>query len=101
VLDLAAAHVAALEHLPDAAGVYNLGTGTGNSVLEVIGEVERVTGLRVACEQAPRRAGDPPSLVASHARAAAALAWTPERSLETIVSDAWAWLRDHPSGYGD
>jgi len=101
VLDLAAAHVAALERLPDAGGVYNLGTGTGNSVLEVLREVESVTGGTIAHDLAARRAGDPPSLVASHARAATALAWKPKRSLETIVSDAWSWLRDHPRGYGD
>jgi len=101
VLDLAAAHVAALERLPDAGGVYNLGTGTGNSVLEVLREVESVTGGTIAHDLAARRAGDPPSLVASHARAAAALAWKAERSLETIVSDAWAWLQSHPDGYTD
>jgi len=101
VLDLAAAHVAALERLPEAAGAYNLGTGTGNSVLDVLRAAEKTTGRDVDFVVAPRRRGDPPVLVASHARAAAVLDWTPQRSLDDIVTDAWTWLRQHPDGYAD
>jgi UDP-glucose-4-epimerase GalE len=101
VRDLAEAHVAALERLPGAAGVYNLGTGDGNSVLDVVTTAERVTGNAIARTVTPRRAGDPPVLVASHGRASRGLGWTPRRTLDTIVADAWAWLRTHPEGYGE
>ena len=100
VLDLAEAHVAALERLPAAAGVYNLGTGSGNSVLDVLSTAESVTGAPVARRVTARRPGDPPVLVASHRRAAAALGWSPRRTLRTIVDDAWRWLSAHPDGYG-
>ena len=101
VSDLAAAHVAALEGLPAAAGVYNLGTGTGNSVLDVVRAVAEATARTPRVEHAPRRPGDPPVLVASHARAQAVLNWRPERTLERTVRDAWTWLQAHPDGYGD
>jgi UDP-glucose 4-epimerase len=99
VLDLAEAHVAALERLPVAAGVYNLGTGSGNSVLDVLSTAEAVTGATIARRVTARRPGDPPVLVASHQRAAAALGWSPRRTLLTIVDDAWRWLSAHPQGY--
>ena len=101
VLDLAEAHVAALERLPAAAGVYNLGTGTGNSVLDVLTTAEGASGFTIARRVTARRTGDPPVLVASHARAASALGWTPQRTLRAIVADAWAWSGAHPGGYGD
>jgi UDP-glucose 4-epimerase len=101
VSDLAAAHILALEGLPAASGVYNLGTGEGNSVLDVLRAVTRATGREVAHHVAPRRPGDPPVLVASHDRARTVLGWAPERSLEDIVDDAWEWLQEHPGGYGD
>jgi UDP-glucose-4-epimerase GalE len=93
VLDLAEAHVAALRHLLDggASAALNLGTGAGASVAEVIGAVERVTGRRVPVEQAPRRAGDPPALVADPRLAQATLGWRAERNLDSIVADAWRW----------
>jgi UDP-glucose 4-epimerase len=92
VLDLAHAHLAALRYL-DAGGestAFNLGTGRGHSVREVLATVERVTGLAVAHRVGPRRAGDPPVLVASPERAKRVLGWAPQRpSLEAIVQDAW------------
>ncbi len=99
VADLAEAHVAALERLPGSAGAYNLGTGTGNSVLDVVRAVASATARPLDVEMAPRRPGDPPVLVASHARAEAALGWRPRRDLTQIVGDAWEWSCAHPKGY--
>lgn len=96
VADLAEAHLLALES--SATGthrIYNLGSGTGFSVTEVIDACTRVTGLPIAVEQAPRRAGDPAVLIASSDRAIAELGWKPRfTDLDVIVSDAWTFLRD-------
>jgi UDP-glucose 4-epimerase len=98
--DLAAAHVLALEKAE--AGrhdIYNLGTGTGYSVREVIDAVKRVTGREFEVREEDRRAGDPPQLVAANAKAREGLGWTPERSLDDMVADAWAWRQARPQGY--
>ena len=103
VVDLAAAHIAALQYLADggAGGVYNLGTGTGHSVMEVIETARRVTGTELPATIAGRRAGDPPFLVADPSKARDELGWVAERSdLETILEDAWRWRAAHPHGYG-
>ncbi len=92
VRDLAEAHIAALGYLDGggASGAFNLGTGVGHSVREVVRVVEAVSGHTVPVVEAPRRAGDPPILVASAARASRVLGWTAKRaSLEEIVRDAW------------
>jgi UDP-glucose-4-epimerase GalE len=99
VADLADAHIAALEALPDVQGSFNLGTGAGDSVQAVLDAIEAVTGLTLARETSPRRAGDPPVLVASNTRAAERLGWRPRRSLTDAVADAWAWMCAHPDGY--
>jgi UDP-glucose-4-epimerase GalE len=94
VNDLADAHVKALEHL--AAGkdsfAVNVGTGQGHSVQEVISAVETVTGKRVPRKIGPRRAGDPPRLVANPARAQALLRWKATRGLHDVVATAWNWM---------
>ena len=95
VTDLANAHVAALAHLaangPNAA--LNLGTGKGHSIREVIRCVESVSGRTVPYREVPRRAGDPPELVADASRAEALLGWRPRySSLATIVETAWHWF---------
>ena len=103
VADLAAAHLLALDHLGrgGASQFLNLGTGTGFSVREVIETVRRVTGRDVPHAIGPRRAGDPPRLVADATRARAVLGWSPNRpALETIVRSAWDWMQAHPNGYG-
>jgi UDP-glucose 4-epimerase len=99
VADLADAHVAALEALPRVQGAFNLGTGAGASVREVLDTVEETTGLRLQRQPAERRAGDPPTLVASNRRAAEHLGWRPLRTLADAVRDAWTWMVAHPRGY--
>ena len=95
VNDLATAHVKALEHLNAGKSSFavNLGTGTGASVREVIAAVEKATGKRVPHKIVPRRAGDPPALVANPAKAEALLQWKAERGLDNIVSTAWKWMQ--------
>jgi UDP-glucose-4-epimerase GalE len=102
VADLAAGHVAALRHLRSGGGpgAFNLGTGVGTSVLEAVRAVERATGRSVPWSLAPRRQGDPASLVASPARARALLGWSARYlRLEEAAAHQWAWMRAHPSGY--
>jgi UDP-glucose 4-epimerase len=98
--DLAAAHLLALEAA--AAGrhdVYNLGSGHGYSVREVINAARRVTGRELEVEERPRRPGDSPRLVASSERIRARLGWVPKHGLDEIVGDAWEWMQRHPHGY--
>jgi UDP-glucose 4-epimerase len=99
VADLADAHIAAVEALPDVQGAFNLGTGAGDSVRAVLETVRRVTGLELHARAAARRPGDPPALVASNTRAGERLGWHPSRSLEDAVRDAWSWMEAHPQGY--
>jgi UDP-glucose 4-epimerase len=94
VTDLAQAHVAAVEALSDGgpSRKYNVGTGSGYSVKEVLGAVEKVTGKPVPYVMGPRREGDPPALVADSTRLQSELGWKPEYSdLDTIVRTAWNW----------
>jgi UDP-glucose 4-epimerase len=97
VTDLAAAHVDALERLiaaPQESLTLNCGYGRGFSVLEVLDSVDRVTNRTIERRLGPRRAGDPPALVADNARILATLPWRPRRDrLDTIVADALAWER--------
>lgn len=102
--DLAQAHLLAVRHLLGGGGSrqYNLGNGQGFSVRQVIDTVERVSGLKVPHEDAPRRPGDPAKLIASSERIRAELGWTPQRpNLDDIVGDAWRWHESHPDGFGD
>jgi UDP-glucose 4-epimerase len=115
VADLADAHVAALLATdpadprtgpvgggPTEPLIANLGTSTGFSVKDVLREAEAIVGTPIPHTVGPRRAGDPPVLVASNARAREALGWTPGRStLPEMIGSAWAWRRAHPMGYGD
>ena len=106
VVDLAAAHVLAVEalHGGTQSTAYNVGLGEGFTVREVLDAVDRVvapqTGGPLKRELAPRRAGDPPSLVADAARIRGALGWIPQfLNLDTIIETAWEWHRSHPHGY--
>ncbi len=92
--DLALAHASAIEYIDrhEGAHVFNLGSENGASVLDVIASVERVTGKAVPRRDAPRRPGDPPSLVADSQRARELLGWVPRyRTLDSIVETAWRW----------
>ena len=93
VLDLADAHVRAVERLL-AGGesiAANLGTGDGVTVLELLAAIERVTGKRVPASAAPRRDGDSPALVADNSYAQRELGWTPSRDTDAVIVDAWKW----------
>lgn len=94
VSDLAAAHIAALRYLESGGSPnsFNVGTGKGSSVREVIDTVERVTGRKVPQRLGPRRAGDPPQLVADSSKAMQTLDWRPvHSSLDNIIRTAWQW----------
>lgn len=102
VLDLANAHYLAYRYLSDggSSDIFNLGTGDGFSVLEIINSTEKATGLKVNYEISPRRAGDPAKLIASNEKAKEILGWVPKHSsIEEIISDAWKWHKSHPDGY--
>jgi len=102
VTDLADAHVKALDYLQTGgkSEVFNLGSGTGFSVLEVIETARKVTGEAIPAEIAPRRPGDPAWLVASSEKIKTELDWNPQYAgLETIIQTAWQWHKTHPDGY--
>ena len=104
VEDIVAAHVLALGALDPARRdrwAYNLGVGRGFSVREVIDVCRKVTGRDVPFVEGPRRPGDPPTLVADASLIARRLGWTPRHTdVAEMAAHAWAWLRDHPRGYG-
>lgn len=102
VLDLAEAHIAALQALAQGqeSGAYNVGTGQGCSVREVIGMARKVTGRAILVLDAARREGDPDVLVAGVEKIRKRLGWQARYSdLETIIATAWQWHKGHPQGY--
>jgi UDP-glucose 4-epimerase len=100
VKDLAQAHILGLQ--PGKTGFFNLGNGDGYSVKQVIAMCEKVTGKKILAIEKPRRAGDPPRLVAAAGKAIRELGWQPEfPKLEDIVTTAWAWHTKNPNGYAD
>jgi UDP-glucose 4-epimerase len=102
VEDLAEAHVLALEGGgPGQHRIYNLGSGDGYSVREVIETARSVTGVDIPVRETDRRPGDPPELVASSAKICAELGWEPHKDLEAMIEDAWTWHQAHPAGYAD
>jgi UDP-glucose 4-epimerase len=102
VVDLAKAHVLALEALVTGSRTYNLGCGGGFTVREVLEAAREVTGSRIPVQIGPRRPGDPAVLVASSDRIRAELDWRPRfEDLREIVASAWAWRRANPRGYED
>ncbi|GAC1470093.1 MAG: UDP-glucose 4-epimerase GalE [Chloroflexota bacterium] len=103
VLDLASAHVLALEHLANGGGsdIFNVGAGTGYSNWDIVRVLKQVTGIDFPVEIGPRRPGDPAALVADASKLSRTLGWRAEKSdLETIVASAWRWHSEHPHGYG-
>jgi UDP-glucose 4-epimerase len=100
VEDLARAHALAFAGIePGRHRIYNLGTGDGYTVQEVVDTARRVTGREITAIEEPRRAGDPAALVAAADRIRAELGWEPEKDLADMVADAWAWHQAHPDGY--
>jgi UDP-glucose 4-epimerase len=100
VQDLASAHILALS--ADRSGFYNLGTGGGTSVREVINACRKIAGHAIPTIERPRRAGDPARLIASSERARESLGWKPLfENIEAIVESAWRWHLAHPAGYQD
>ena len=100
VTDLARAHILALDHLDKGSATYNLGGGCGYSVRDVIDAAREVTGREIRIRVGARRAGDPPTLVASSAKIKEELGWQPRyENLKVIIESAWRWLLAHPNGY--
>ena len=100
ILDLAEAHMLALESRKSE--FYNLGTGGGSSVREVIDCCRKITGCKIEIMEKPRRPGDPPRLIASSDKIKRELGWKPRfQSLEAIVESAWKWHQKFPRGYED
>ncbi|KGH57996.1 UDP-glucose 4-epimerase [Oenococcus oeni IOEB_8417] len=104
VVDLADAHVLALEYLQreNKSNRFNLGTETGMSNKQLISAAKKVTGIDFKVEIGPRRAGDPDALVASPKKAKEVLGWDPKLSnVEDEIKSAWNWMTKHPNGYDD
>ncbi len=101
IADLVSAHLLALEGLKDRDRlIYNLGSGNGYSVREVIETARQVTGHPIPAEEYPRRPGDAPRLVASSEKIRQELGWKPQHdNLHEIISSAWEWHKSHPQGY--
>jgi len=99
VSDLARAHLLALKAIGSKSRIYNLGSGKGYSIIEVIRTVEKETGKKINFGFGPRRAGDPDKLIASSARIKKELGWKPKYSLTEIVESAYKWHLSHPKGY--
>lgn len=101
VTDLAIAHVKALDYIVGKSGceVFNIGTGNGYSVLEVIDAFSKACGKELKYEFAPRRAGDIPTCYADPAKAEALLGWKAERDINKMCEDTWRWQSGNPMGY--
>jgi UDP-glucose 4-epimerase len=101
VVDLARAHILALEILGERSAIYNLGCGgDGYSVREVINVANEITGREIPIKIGPRRPGDPGVLIASSEKIKRELGWSPQfQDLRKIVDSAWQWLQRHPHGY--
>ena len=103
VVDLARGHVAAINYMQQHKGesVFNLGTGNGYSVLDMVHAFEKVTGKKVPYRIAPRRPGDLATVYASPDKSAEELGWKAEFDLEDMCRDTWAWQSKNPMGYGE
>jgi UDP-glucose 4-epimerase len=101
VVDLAIAHVKALESLvrTNTSTAYNLGTGVGSTVKEVVDATKRISGVDFKVELSPRRPGDPVAIWADSSKAQRELDWKPQYNLEDIIRTAWVWHSTHPNGY--
>ena len=104
VEDLAKAHILALEYLRNGgeSNIFNLGSGDGYSVMEMINAARKVTGHPIPAEIGERRPGDPARLIADSTKAHEVLHWQPQiTGMEDIIATAWKWHQSHPNGYAD
>lgn len=101
VLDLADAHLKALDALDAGSQIYNLGCGGGFSVLDVVEMARRITQKPLPVSFGPRRAGDPALLIASSQHIHQTLGWVPRHNLEDIISSVWLWMQRFPNGYSE
>ena len=103
MVDLADGHVKALEKIKENCGVkiYNLGTGQGSSVLDVVHAYEKACGKKIPYEIKPRRAGDLDELYSKCDKAEKELHWTAKYGLEDMCADSWKWQSMNPNGYND
>jgi UDP-glucose 4-epimerase len=101
VVDLALGHVQAIKKLKEKKGIlyYNLGTGTGYSVLQMVKGFETVTGKKINYAIKPRRAGDIAACYADASKAKVELGWEATRNLDVMCEDAWRWQKNNPEGY--
>ena len=103
VVDLAKGHVAAVKYVVGTQGceVFNLGTGTGYSVLDMVKAFEKANGVKVPYQIVDRRPGDLPTCYADPAKSARVLGWKAEKNLEDMCRDSWRWQSQNPMGYGE
>ncbi|MCR4728732.1 MAG: UDP-glucose 4-epimerase GalE [Lachnospiraceae bacterium] len=103
VVDLAKGHVKALKKITDKSGlsIYNLGTGVGYSVLDIVKNFEEATGVKVPYEIGPRRAGDIATCYSSAKKALDELGWKAENGIKEMCADSWNWQKNNPNGYDD
>ena len=101
VVDLARGHVAALQHMKAGASIYNLGTGNGTSVLEIIKAFSKACGRDLPYEIKPRRAGDIAACYADCSKAERELGWRAELSIEQACADSWRWQSQNPNGFSE
>ena len=103
VVDLAAGHVAALKKFEKPCGlqIYNLGTGHGYSVLEIVNAFRKATGKEIPYDIVERRPGDIPTCYADSGKAERELGWRAEKTLDDMCADSWRWQMKNPNGYGD
>lgn len=103
VVDLACGHVKALNKLKDNAGlsIYNLGTGTGYSVLDIVKNFEAATGVSIPYAIKPRRAGDIATCYSDASKAKEELGWTAQYGIKEMCADSWNWQKNNPNGYDD
>lgn len=103
VVDLAKAHIKAIENtdISDGLKTYNIGTGKGSSVLDIINAFERVTGVKINYQIGKRRSGDVPEMYADVHKAHSELGWCAQYDLDDMCRDSWNWQKNNPDGYGE
>lgn len=100
IKDIVRAYVIVMQNMDKLSGVYNLGSGQGSSVMDIVECARKITGKPIAVSMKPRRQGDPPVLVSDISKSKKILKWKPKYSnLDTIIGDTWDWMQKHPRGY--